>query len=81
MFSVVVELIIRPKPWYAPQVVVTMVGMLLGNVVSAIAVAITRLFDDIRTRRHAYRHACLPHGVHREPSAAHRPIAVVSYRS
>ncbi|OXN00938.1 ABC transporter permease [Bifidobacterium vansinderenii] len=52
MFSVVVELIIRPQPWYAPQVVVTMVGMLLGNVVSAIAVAITRLFDDMRTRRY-----------------------------
>ena len=33
MISLVTELIIRPQPWYAPQLVVPLTGMLLGNTV------------------------------------------------
>lgn len=48
----VTELIIHPNPWYAPQVMVTMTGMLLGNVVAAIAVAMSRFFEDMKSRRY-----------------------------
>ena len=51
MVVLVPELIIRPKPWYAPQVVVPITGMLLGNAVSACAVALSRFFEDMRERR------------------------------
>ncbi|KAB8294348.1 ABC transporter permease [Bifidobacterium avesanii] len=50
--SVVIELIVRPKPWYAPAVLVTMAGMLLGNVVAATAVAMSRFFSDMKSRRY-----------------------------
>ena len=43
MISLVTELIIRPQPWYAPQLVVPLTGMLLGNTVSALAVGSIRL--------------------------------------
>ena len=43
MISLVTELIIRPQPWYAPQLVVPLTGMLLGNTVSALAVGLSRL--------------------------------------
>ena len=43
MISLVTELIIRPQPWYAPQLVVPLTGMLLGNTVSALAVGRDRL--------------------------------------
>ena len=49
---VVTELIIRPQPWYAPAVLVTMTGMLLGNVVAAVAVAMSRFFADMESRRY-----------------------------
>ena len=35
MLALVTELIVRPHPWYAPQLVVPLTGMLLGNTVSA----------------------------------------------
>ncbi|KAA8819041.1 ABC transporter permease [Bifidobacterium vespertilionis] len=50
--SVVIELIVRPHPWYAPAVLVTMTGMLLGNVVAATAVAMSRFFSDMKARRY-----------------------------
>ena len=47
MISLVTELIIRPQPWYAPQLVVPLTGMLLGNTVSALAVGLSRFFESI----------------------------------
>ena len=35
MLALVTELIVRPHPWYAPQLVVPLTGMLLGNTVTA----------------------------------------------
>ena len=46
MISLVTELIIRPQPWYAPQLVVPLTGMLLGNTVSALAVGLSRFFES-----------------------------------
>ncbi|KAE8128781.1 MULTISPECIES: ABC transporter permease [Bifidobacterium] len=51
-FVFATQLIVRPHPWYAPQIVVTMTGMLLGNMVAAIAVAMSRFFDDMASRRY-----------------------------
>lgn len=48
---VITELVVRPAPWYAPEVLITMAGMLLGNVVTAVAIALTRFFRDMRQRR------------------------------
>ncbi|MBW3094749.1 iron export ABC transporter permease subunit FetB [Bifidobacterium sp. 64T4] len=51
MMSVVVELVIRPRPWFAPQLVVPLTGMLLGNTVSTLAVGLSRFFESMRERR------------------------------
>lgn len=49
--SVVAEGIIRPHPWYSAQVMIPVAGMMLGNTVSAAAVAMTRFFESMRSRR------------------------------
>ena len=49
--AVVTELVVRPAPWHAPEVLITMAGALLGNVVTAVAIALTRFFRDMRQRR------------------------------
>ncbi|WP_081884102.1 ABC transporter permease [Bifidobacterium psychraerophilum] len=43
---------IRPTPWYSPQVLIPMEGMMLGNLVAALAVAMSRFFSDMEARRH-----------------------------
>ncbi|MFT8574037.1 ABC transporter permease [Bifidobacterium fermentum] len=50
--SVVTELVIRPTPWYAPQVLIPMAGMMLGNLVAALAVSMSRFFSDMESRRY-----------------------------
>lgn len=49
--SVLVEGVIRPRPWYSAQVMIPVAGMMLGNTVSATAVAMTRFFESMRARR------------------------------
>ena len=51
MISLVTELVVRPHPWYAPQLVVPLTGMLLGNTVSALAVGLTRFYESMDERR------------------------------
>ncbi len=51
MISMVTELVIRPHPWYAPQLVVPLTGMLLGNTVSALAVGLSRFYESMKERR------------------------------
>ena len=51
MVIVVVELIVRPVPWYSPRVVLPLAGMMLGNSVSAVALALSRFFEDMAERR------------------------------
>ncbi|KFI83607.1 MULTISPECIES: ABC transporter permease [Bifidobacterium] len=50
--SVVSELIIAPSPWYAPQILIPVTGMMLGNLVAAIAVAMSRFFSDMKAREY-----------------------------
>lgn len=40
-----------PAPWYAPQLVVPLTGMLLGNTVSALAVGLSRFYESMNERR------------------------------
>lgn len=51
MISLVTELIVRPHPWYAPQLVIPLTGMLLGNTVSALAVGLSRFYESMNERR------------------------------
>ncbi|WP_300765750.1 ABC transporter permease [uncultured Bifidobacterium sp.] len=51
MVAVVAELIVRPDPWYSPQLLLPLTGMMLGNCVSAIAVAMTRFYESMDERR------------------------------
>lgn len=51
MVVLVPELMVRPEPWYAPQVVIPLTGMLMGNAVAAVALAMSRFFEDMRERR------------------------------
>lgn len=51
MISLVTELVVRPHPWYAPQLVVPLTGMLLGNTVSALAVGLSRFYESMDERR------------------------------
>lgn len=51
MLALVTELIVRPHPWYAPQLVVPLTGMLLGNTVTALAVGLSRFYESMEERR------------------------------
>lgn len=51
MISLVTELVVCPHPWYAPQLVVPLTGMLLGNTVSALAVGLSRFYESMNERR------------------------------
>ena len=48
---VITKLIVRPHPWYAPQLVVPLTGMLLGNTVTALAVGLSRFYESMEERR------------------------------
>ncbi len=46
----VTELIIRVHPWYNPQYVLPIAGMVLGNSMTGISLALERLFGDLGRR-------------------------------
>lgn len=50
IMGILVEAVIRPRPWYSPQVVIPITGMILGNTVSATAVAMSRFYESMRSR-------------------------------
>lgn len=49
---IVVEGVVRPDPWYSAQQMIPIVGMIIGNAMSAVAVAVDRLFSDLDAREH-----------------------------
>lgn len=49
--AVVVGVVVQAKPWYDPMYFIPIGGMVIGNSVSAIAVATERLLTDLRRRR------------------------------
>ena len=54
MLALVTELIVRPHPWYAPQLVVPLTGMLLGNTVTALAVGLSRFYESMEAVAHMH---------------------------
>lgn len=50
MLTLVTEVIIRPKNWALPELIIPLTGMLLGNAVSTLALGMSRFFDSMRER-------------------------------
>jgi putative ABC transport system permease protein len=50
--SFVMTLIVRAEPWYLPRYFIPLGGMIVGNGMNAISIALDRLFSGLRTNRH-----------------------------
>lgn len=52
-FSLVIllSLVIRVKPWYEPQYLVSMGGMVIGNSMTAAALVLNRMWGDLKLRQ------------------------------
>ena len=48
---VVTAVIIQVEPWYTPQYFIPLGGMIIGNAMNAITIALDRLFGDLRKSR------------------------------
>ncbi|MBL0175105.1 MAG: iron export ABC transporter permease subunit FetB [Ignavibacteria bacterium] len=48
---IVVAVIVQAQPWYAPKYFIPLGGMVIGNSITAIAVAMERLLADLRKHR------------------------------
>lgn len=48
--TIVVALIIAPKPWYTARIVIPIFGMILGNSMNGISLALDRLVSEVRAR-------------------------------
>ncbi len=48
---VVTSVIVRVEPWYAPQYFIPLGGMIVGNAMNAITIALERLFSELRQGR------------------------------
>jgi len=48
--AIVTELIIAPKPWYSARIIIPIFGMILGNSMNGIALALDRLYGEARSR-------------------------------
>lgn len=49
--GVTVLLVVRPQPWYAPQVLIPLLGMVLGNSLTGISLGLDRFLSELRQRR------------------------------
>jgi len=49
--ATLIALILRVQPWYEPQYLIPITGMMLGNAMNAAALAVDRLIADTRSRR------------------------------
>ena len=49
--STLILLILRVKPWYEPQYLIPISGMMLGNAMNAAALAVDRLVGETKSRR------------------------------
>jgi putative ABC transport system permease protein len=47
---IVVALIIAPEPWYSARIVIPIFGMILGNSMNGISLALDRLVSEVRAR-------------------------------
>lgn len=51
MTAFMVGLVKRPEPWYLPQLMIPLLGMILGNGISGIALALDRFLDQVQQQR------------------------------
>lgn len=49
--AVTVLLIVRPQPWHSPQVVIPLLGMVLGNSLTGVSLGMDRFLSELRNRR------------------------------
>ena len=49
--SITVLLIVRPQPWHSPQVLIPLLGMVLGNSLTGISLGLDRFLSEIRSRQ------------------------------
>lgn len=49
--GVAVLLIVRPQPWFSPQVLIPLLGMVLGNSLTGISLGLDRFLTELRNRR------------------------------
>ncbi len=47
----VTAVIVQVKPWYTPQYFIPLGGMIIGNAMNAITIALDRMFSDFRRQR------------------------------
>jgi putative ABC transport system permease protein len=48
---ITILLIVRPQPYYSPQVVIPLLGMVLGNSLTGISLGLDRFLSELRSRR------------------------------
>jgi putative ABC transport system permease protein len=48
---IVLVLVIRPDPWYSPRVAIPIFGMILGNSMNAVSLALETLYHSVRLER------------------------------
>lgn len=51
MISVSLRLALRPEPWYSARTAIPLLGMILGNSVTAVALAAERFVSDLKAER------------------------------
>ncbi len=49
--GITVLLIVRPQPWHSPQVVIPLLGMVLGNSLTGISLGLDRFLSELQQRR------------------------------
>lgn len=49
--ATVVGLVIRVRPWYTPQILIPVSGMVIGNTMNAVALTVTRFKSELSVRR------------------------------
>ena len=49
--TVVTQAIVQVQPWYSPQYVIPLLGMILGNTLSGISLCLDSLLESLRERR------------------------------
>lgn len=49
--AVMITAIVRPIPWYSPQIVIPLLGMVLGNSLTGISLAMDRFVAELKNRR------------------------------
>jgi putative ABC transport system permease protein len=49
---IVTAIVVRVDPWWSPRYFIPLGGMVIGNSMNAVAIALERLLNELRTKRH-----------------------------